>query len=105
MTGPMVPETDVHDAARRAADGSALLLDVREPDEWTHLRSAHSTLVPLGALDPQTVPRDRPVLVICRSGRRSALAALDLIASGHDAANVTGGILAWVAAGLPTESA
>lgn len=94
-------ETEVHDAARRAADGSVLLLDVREPDEWAGGRSAEATHVPLGDLDPDAVPRDRPVLVVCRSGRRSGLAAEELAAAGHDVRNVTGGMLAWAAAGLP----
>ncbi len=95
------PETDVNDAARRAADGSALLLDVREPDEWARGRAEHAVHAPLGDLDPGAVPRDRPVLAVCRSGKRSGVAAAALAAAGHDVTNVTGGMLAWVQAGLP----
>lgn len=103
MTQPdlSLPETDVYDAARRAADGSALLLDVREPDEWARGRSEHATHLPLGELNPDAVPRDRPILAVCRSGKRSGKATAQLAAAGHDVTNVAGGMLAWAAAGLP----
>lgn len=98
---PTVPETDVHDAARRAANGSALMIDVREPDEWARGRSAHATHIPLADLDPDTLARDRPILAVCRSGRRSGQATAELAAAGHEVSNVTGGMLAWAEAGLP----
>lgn len=63
------------EAARAAADGRVLLLDVREADEWAAGHAPHAVHRPLGALDPQQVPTDRPVVTVCRSGNRSAKAA------------------------------
>ncbi|MEQ1570861.1 MAG: rhodanese-like domain-containing protein [Myxococcota bacterium] len=81
------------------------LVDVREPHEFTgelgHVAGARS--VPLATVDPRTgFDRDRPVLVICRSGGRSARAAAALVAAGFPRVyNLTGGMLAWNEARLP----
>ena len=96
-----VPEVDVATAARLAEQGLALLVDVREDDEWAAGRAPTAVHVPLGQLSRTAVPRERPVLAICRSGNRSATAAAQLLARGVDAHNVTGGMRAWQAAGLP----
>lgn len=101
MTAPSTPETSVQQARLRAAEGEVLLLDVREPEEWAHGHAADAQLLPLGALDPTTVPDDRPVLVVCRSGGRSGRAVQQLRAQGVDASNVAGGMVAWAQAGLP----
>src|SRR5438034_5169686 len=84
---------DVAEAKYRQDDG-ALLVDVREADEW---RAGHATgarHVPLGTL-PQhlsELPRDRDLLLICRSGNRSGAACGMLARHGFDRAfNVTGG--------------
>ena len=76
---------------------NALLVDVRESDEWDaghapqarHLALGHV----VGALDD--LPRDIPVLVICRSGRRSESAVQAMRDAGIDAYNVVGGMQAW----------
>jgi rhodanese-related sulfurtransferase len=47
------------------------------------------------------LPRDREILLICHSGRRSAQAAHLLLKAGHSAVNVAGGMQAWTQAGLP----
>lgn len=96
-----LPETDVQDAARRAASGEVLLLDVREPDEWARGRAPYAVHIPLGTLDPASVPRDRPVLTVCRSGGRSGRAAEVLATAGFDVTNVAGGMQDWQAQGLP----
>lgn len=98
---PEIPETTVQEAHRLAAAGEVLLLDVREPEEWAHGHAADAQLVPLGALDPSTVPTDRPVLAVCGSGGRSARAVQAMRAYGIDATNVTGGMKGWTTAGLP----
>ena len=85
-----------------------LLIDVREPDEFLAGHIAGSMNVPRGLLEAacdygfsETVPelveaRDKPVLVICRSGRRSALAALTLEAAGYaDVASLKLGVKGW----------
>lgn len=89
------------EAAARIDSGEALLLDVREADEWAAGHSPAATHMPLGQLDPAAVPRDRPVITICRSGGRSAKAAAALSAAGHQVSNLDGGMNAWAAAGLP----
>lgn len=83
-----------------------LLLDVREPHEFDgelgHLPGA--TLLPLGALRARLaeLPRDRPVVAICRSGGRSAQAALILEGAGFaQVANLDGGMVRWRSLGLP----
>jgi SulP family sulfate permease len=85
---------------------SALLLDVREPAEY---RSGHlpgAELMPLRTIieDAERLPRDRPILLICRSGRRSTRAMHWLIGLGFDeVVNLKGGILSWKAMGKPVE--
>lgn len=106
MNEVTVPEVDVHDAARRQGGGE-LLLDVREPDEYAEVHAVGARLLPLSELTERVaeVPLDAPILVICRSGARSAKAAEYLNQRGAQATNVAGGTLAWVAAGLPTGGA
>ena len=94
-------DVDVQEAHRAAAEGVALLLDVREHEEWAHGRAPGAVHVPMSELRSDTVPRDRPVLVICRVGGRSAAVADALVGLGYDAANVAGGMQAWASAGLP----
>jgi len=100
-----VPEVDATEAARLVDAGNALLLDVREDDEWASGRAPRASHTVLGRLDPATVPRDRPVIAVCRSGARSAQATHALLAAGVEARNLTGGMRAWAAAGLPVVGA
>lgn len=102
MTQPSpVPEVDASEAARLADAGQVLLLDVREHDEWDAGHAPQATHVPLGDLVASTVPQDRPVVAVCRSGNRSGKAAVALAAAGRDVRNLAGGMTAWAAAGLP----
>ena len=100
-----VPDICVSDAAEAAATGSVLLLDVREDDEWAAGHVRGSLHMPLGSLDPSGLPADVPVVVVCRSGNRSAKAAAVLAQAGVDAVNMAGGMNAWVAAGMPVLAA
>lgn len=94
-------EVDVAEAARLTDAGLALLVDVREDDEWTAGHVPAALHVPLGSLPQTELPTGRLVLAICRSGNRSAAAAAVLLARGIDARNVCGGMRAWQDAGLP----
>ncbi len=94
-------EVDVAEAARLTEAGLALLVDVREDDEWTAGHVPAALHVPLGSLPQTQLPTGRPVLAICRSGNRSATAAAVLLERGVDARNVRGGMRAWQDAGLP----
>jgi len=77
------------------------LLDVREPDEWDAGHIEASTHIPIGELmaRAEEVPADRCVVVVCRSGHRSAAAAQYLVHLGRDVANLGGGVTAWAASG------
>ncbi|WTN46263.1 rhodanese-like domain-containing protein [Streptomyces sp. NBC_00631] len=90
--------------ARERADAGAVLLDVREAGEWSagHApRALHAPLSALAAGAPlPSAAQDRPIVVICRSGKRSREAAALLTARGLDAVDVVGGMGAWSAAGL-----
>ena len=86
------------------ADG-AELIDVREKDERDAGYIAGSRNIPyrLLALGEADLPRDRPIVTICETGPRAAIAASILAARGFDARPVVdGGIDAWTAAGKPT---
>lgn len=79
----------------------ALLVDVREPAEWASGHAPGAVHMPLGQLDPATVPPDRVVIAVCRSGNRSGTAATQLAAAGVDVRNMAGGMAAWASSGLP----
>lgn len=99
---PAVPAASVHEAG--ALPVGAVLLDVREDDEWAAGHAPTAVHVPMGRLTLESLPDGRPVYCLCRSGRRSLKVAEALLASGIEARNVTGGMLAWVDAGLPVVS-
>lgn len=94
-------DVDVAEASRASEAGEALLLDVREDHEWALGHAPGAVHVPMGQLRQDTVPRDRPVLAVCRVGGRSAAVAEALADLGYDVRNVTGGMQAWQSAGLP----
>ncbi len=96
-----VPEVQADVAAQLADSGEVLLLDVREDDEWAAGHAPGATHTVLGRLDPAAIPRDRPIIAVCRSGKRSGSAAQVLSGAGHDVRNLAGGMQAWAGAGLP----
>lgn len=84
----------------------AMLVDVREQNEYDELRAEGATLLPLSELESRfsELPKDRELVMICRSGARSARAGEYLMQNGYDrVVNLGGGTLAWAEAGLPTE--
>ncbi|MFJ8189407.1 rhodanese-like domain-containing protein [Streptomyces sp. NPDC096094] len=92
-------------AHQRTSDGKAVLLDVRETPEWQAGHAPGALHLPLsrltaGASLPAST-EDRPVVAICRSGHRSLQAAKLLAGRGIEAADVIGGMTAWVREGLP----
>jgi rhodanese-related sulfurtransferase len=94
-------------AAAGSAEGSLLLVDVREPDEFRQLRALGARPVPLGRLVAELgslQATGKPVAFVCRSGSRSAMATRQARKAGIDAHNVTGGMLAWERQGLPVET-
>jgi DMSO/TMAO reductase YedYZ molybdopterin-dependent catalytic subunit/glyoxylase-like metal-dependent hydrolase (beta-lactamase superfamily II) len=93
-------------AAKALVDAGALLVDVREPAEWQAEHAPGALLLPMGTVceGRAQLPRDRRIVVVCRSGGRSAAVADSLLAWGFDAVNLAGGMCAWAAAGLPVVS-
>jgi rhodanese-related sulfurtransferase len=101
---------DVLEADRRFREGGAdgpILVDVREPAEFDMVRAEGARLLPLSTFLAryQSLPVDRPLMLICATGNRSGQATAYLLAHGWtDVVNVTGGTAAWQRAGLPTRS-
>ncbi len=100
-----LPEVTASEAAARVERG-AMLLDVREPEEWEAGHAAGAVWIPLGTLGDRVgeVPAGQAVVCVCRIGGRSAKATEFLLASGRDAVNLIGGMQAWAASGLPVET-
>jgi len=103
---------NVHDlapeeVARGIAEGKVLLVDVREPNETEVERYPEAVYLPMSEFDPAAIPdpQGRQVVFACRSGNRSVTASLLAQAAGlpYDA-HLAGGMKAWKAVGLPTES-
>ena len=91
--------------AEMLEQGEAQLIDVREPYEYEAGHIAGAVHIELEHLAGRAgeIDKDRPVVFQCRMGRRSALATQAFAASGYDAYNMAGGLLAWDEAGLPLE--
>jgi len=81
----------------------AVLLDVREGDEWAAGRAPGAQHLPMSEFTARLdeVPDAEPLYVICRSGHRSARVVAFLARQGHDAVNVEGGMQSWAARGRP----
>jgi rhodanese-related sulfurtransferase len=97
----IAPEVSIAeaDALRQAG---ALILDVREPSEWATGVIPDATLISLGELQSRVgeLPRDRTVVVVCRSGNRSAQGRDILLGAGFTSVtSMAGGMSDWVAAG------
>jgi rhodanese-related sulfurtransferase len=105
-SGP-VHDLAPEEVARGVAEGRMLLVDVREPNEIAVERVPSAFHLPLSEFDPAEIPEaaGRTVVFACRSGKRSVTASLAAQAEGRPYdSHLAGGILAWKAAGLPTES-
>ncbi|WP_438824830.1 rhodanese-like domain-containing protein [Bacillus thuringiensis] len=84
--------------------GTYPVIDVRNQSEWDEGHLPHAKLITLEHLTKhvQDIPKDRPIIVQCRSGIRSAIAASILQKHGvKDVINVQGGYLAWLKAEFP----
>ena len=100
------PEVDHQTAATKLSDYEAVIVDVREPDEWDEGHIPGALHIPLGELSERLgeVPGNTDLILVCRSGGRSAVATEFLLHNGFPrAANLAGGMLAWQEAGHPVE--
>ena len=100
----------VAEAKAKLDSGEAVMVDVREPNEYAEVHASGVRLIPVNtvigeAKQIRDFAGDKEVLFICKSGAHSALAAEFAVAAGVDDLalfNVEGGTQAWVAAGYPT---
>ena len=104
---PEVPAVSATAAAAMLKAGDALLIDVRELEEWEESRIPGADFKPLSEIQDwfEDLPRDVDIILQCRSGNRSGQATEALISqAGFDRVfNLTGGIIAWHSADLPVD--
>jgi rhodanese-related sulfurtransferase len=87
--------------ARELVDSGAVMVDVRTTGEWNAGHSAFALHMALDQLSQKQgrIPKNKRVVVVCRSGNRSRRATKQLIAVGYDAVNLSGGMNAWQRSG------
>lgn len=103
-----VQEVNTGSALQLINHQHALVLDVRENDEFDSGHILQAKHIPLGSLKERATEleshRARPIITVCRSGQRSAAACAVLVKQGFTQAySLSGGMMAWQKAGLPTE--
>ena len=97
--GSLAKEVSVDQAHQLQSDG-AFMLDVREPDEWNSGHIPGATLIPLGQLPDRLneLPVDQKIVVVCRSGNRSAAGRDILLKAGfNQVTSMAGGMNEWAA--------
>lgn len=101
---PPLPPADA--LAIIEGDDPPQVLDVRTAEEFAQGHVPGAILIPHDALEARLAELDpaRPVLVYCRSGRRSTLAEQVLLAHGYDVTQIEGSWLRWQAEGRPVET-
>jgi rhodanese-related sulfurtransferase len=101
-----VVDVDPAEADRLVAAG-AVMVDVREDDEWEAGHAPVAVHVPVGQVVDRMdeLPTDRTIVCMCRMGGRSGSVAVHLAGAGYDVRNIAGGMQAWAAVGLPVVDA
>ncbi len=104
-SGKLPAEISVQEAYQKYQQG-VFLLDVREPEEWNEYHVPNTTLIPLGELASRLaeLPKDREIVVVCRSGNRSQEGRDILLQAGFNATSMAGGLKTWSSMGYPTVS-
>lgn len=105
VPGHELIEVDVATMQKWLRDGEAVLVDVREPEEYLEERIPGALPLPLSQFDPTALPQapGKKTVLACFVGGRSARAAELLFAAGHNQAfHLGGGLFAWKEAGLST---
>ena len=89
-------------AAKELHDSGAMLIDVRESNEYRNGHAPGAKLISLGVIERRfgEIPKERQILVVCQSGMRSSQAAKILSSNGYQVKNVSGGMANWLRAGL-----
>jgi len=91
--------------AQKMIEAGAQLVDVRADHEWDAGHIPGATHLPLAELAERAgeVDKERPVVLYCRGGNRSTMAAAALAEAGYDAMKLQEGIVGWAEEGLPLE--
>jgi rhodanese-related sulfurtransferase len=99
------PKEVSREEAQKLIDEGAQLVDVRADHEWEMGRIEGATHLPLAEVTERSaeIDKNRPVVLYCRGGNRSTMAAQALAAEGYDAMKLSEGIVGWSEAGLPLE--
>lgn len=102
-----IKDVDTNGALQLINHKNAFILDVRQPEEYKGGHIINAQLIPLGDLQARigelSKYKDKPVVVVCRSGNRSGSACATLTKQGFtEAYNLAGGMMAWQKANLPT---
>jgi rhodanese-related sulfurtransferase len=99
------PKEVSRDEARKLIEEGAQLVDVRADHEWEMGRIEGATHLPLAELAERSgeIEKERPVVLYCRGGNRSTMAAQALAAEGYDAVKLSEGVVGWAEEGLPLE--
>ncbi len=102
MDDTAVPQADIA-AVPTTFDESVVLLDVREDDEWQRGHAPGARHIPMGEVPSRLgeIDRDAKLYVVCGVGGRSQRVAQYLAQNGYSPTNVSGGMVAWAAAGRP----
>ena len=103
--GTLPASVSVDEAHQMYTDGT-FVLDVRTPEEWNEFHVPNTTLIPLDELTARVneLPKDQPILVVCRSGNRSQTGRDILLQAGFNAISMDGGLNAWRESGYPVVS-
>lgn len=96
-------EISVSQAAEKRDQG-VMMVDVRQPEEWAAGHIPGATLIPLGEIQNRLseLPKDKEIVLVCRTGHRSGQARDILRSAGYNlSTSMAGGMVQWTAAGLP----
>lgn len=107
-SGRLAATISTQDAYALYQKGDTFFLDVREPDEWNEYHAPNTTLIPLGQLAARVgeipVAKDKPIVVVCRSGNRSDEGRDILKQAGFtNVTSMDGGLKTWRDLGYPIE--
>ena len=105
--GSSLPRDISTDQAYQKYQEGAYFLDVRTQDEWNEFHAPNSTLIPLDQLPTRLseIPRDKEIVVVCRSGNRSQQGRDILLSGGFtQVSSMTGGLNEWRSKGYPITS-
>ncbi|MBI5353934.1 MAG: rhodanese-like domain-containing protein [Chloroflexi bacterium] len=104
LFGSPVPSLNAMELSEKLKTGKqALVIDVRQPEEYREGHITGSKLIPLGELNKRIneLPKDKEIICVCASGSRSHSATKFLVGAGYNAFDMQGGMFMWQRARLP----